>query len=359
MHKTPAFAVAGLLLLGALSPAGAQQQPAAEPAAASAPQPMVWTDPDFEAIGKALSGNWKTTAPVGQFGDASATADVLMSIAPASLADVPNALYVECARADSVDHPYRASFLQLYRREGKIRMRTLEVRDPNSPLNNLLIGLWAAPEYIPQVRRDVLIATLDMNVTKGADGWVAETPYPYPTALGGAFEMTSRMKIGNGRLETSDRGYDANGKVVWGASEGDKYTFEHTDAPFGVTRNENGLVVITLRQATGEQPSAEGDTVAFQYTGWLTNGVMFDTSRRQGKRPLQYVVPGSMIEGWTRATEGMAKGDWRKFIVPAELAWGPSSAAGGAIPANSTVIFEAECVFLQPAAAGAGEEDGH
>lgn len=369
MIKTPLFALAGLLLLGS-APAVLAQNEAQPAGVAQADQNFsaiawedwvanAWTDPEFEAIGAALTGSWKTTKAVAQFGDASESSDVIMSIAPARVTQLPNALYVETARADSPDHPYRAAFLQLYKHSGKTRIRTLEVRDPNSPLNNLLVGLWAAPEYLPDISRDALIATLDMDVTKVGDGWVAETPYPYPTALGGAFEMTSRMKIAPGRIETGDRGYDADGKIIWGASEGDKYVFEPTPAPFHVDRNEMGLIVITLRDNADGEAAQEGDTIAFQYTGWLTDGTMFDTSRRQGKRPLQYVSPGNMIEGWTLATEGMSRGDWRKFIVPAALAWGPSSAAGGMIPANSTVMFEAECVFLQPAAPPTPEGPGN
>jgi hypothetical protein len=346
------LAAAGLLAAAgapaALAQAGAPQpaqpaQPVAEPAVPT------WSEEEFASIAELLTGSWRTTGPVG---DVEPT-DVVMSIAPVKLTTLPDALYLEIARSDTLDRPYTKSFLQLYRRQGEIRMRTLEVRDPNSDVQNLLIGMWAAPEFMPDVDIKELLGTLDLELKRSGDGWVGETPYPYPTAVKGAVEMTSRIEIAPGRLQTADRGYDADGNVVWGASEGEHYVFEPTEPPFQVERDELGVVIITLRDDTGGEPFVEGDTVAFQYTGWLTDGTMFQTSRRQGNRPLQYQAPQppqGLIEGWKIATAGMSRGDWRKFVVPSELGFGPSSAGGGLIPPDATLIFETELVHVQPAA---------
>jgi FKBP-type peptidyl-prolyl cis-trans isomerase FkpA len=344
MKTTATIAAIAGLTLGATPTLHAQVSTAEAEVLPAIPDPeMNWSDSDFAEIAGLLTGTWKTTSPVDLFDGSGEQAEIVMSIAPAPLSTLPDALYVETARADAPDRPYRAAFLQLYWRQGEIRMRTLEVRDPNSPVNNLLIGMWAAPGLMPDIPREAMIATLDLTLTRSGDGWVGRTPYPYPSALGEAVEMTSRMQIGPGRLVTADRGYDAEGKVVWGAGEGDAYTFAPAEPPFVAEARHLGLVVITLRDEESPVP-VEGDTVAFQYTGWLTNGQMFDTSRRQGARPLQYTIPGNLIEGWNIATEGMSQGDWRKFIVPPELGYGSSSAAGGNIPANSTLIFEAELV---------------
>lgn len=345
MRPMHVLAAAGLTLAACLAPAAAQDaQPDVSAEASQETAEVTWSESEFGEIAEMLTGSWRTTSPVG----ADEPVEIVMSIAPATLTDLPDALYVEIARADSLDQPYSKSFLQLYRRQGEIRMRTLEVRDPNSPMQNLLTGLWAAPRYIPDVPVESLLGTLDLEFTRAGDGWVGETPYPYPTAVNGAVEMTSRMRITPGRIETADRGYDADGNVVWGADEGESYVFEPTDPPFEVERDELGLIAITLRDDTTDQPVGEGDTVAFQYTGWLTDGTMFDTSRRQGKRPLQYQAPGNLIEGWKLATEGMSRGDWRKFIVPSSLGYGSSGAGGGMIPPNATLIFEAELLYVQP-----------
>ncbi len=358
IRRTYALAFASLAI--AAAPLAAQDgheghnhgtPPATPPRIQAAPETlqMSWSDPAFAEIAEMLTGSWKTARPVAMLnGEPGDTSDVIMSVAPARLSTLPDALYIETARADSPDQPYRAAFLQLYRRQGEVRMRTLEVRDPNNPINNLLLGMWAVPQYMPDIPRDAMIATLDLEFTKTDDGWVGETPYPYPTALGGAFEMTSRMKLTEGRIESADRGYNADGDVVWGASEGDTYVFEPTASPLAVDTHELGVITITLRDR--DTPEAvDGDTVTFQYTGWLTNGQMFDTSRRQGARPYEYTLPASAIEGWNIATFGMTEGDWHKFIVPSELGYGPSSAAGGRIPPNSTLIFEAELVNVRKA----------
>ncbi|HZW09429.1 MAG TPA: CpcT/CpeT family chromophore lyase [Phycisphaerales bacterium] len=349
MRRTHVLAAAGLLVMAAGAPAALGQGETPEPAQAAqpeaAPAAPAWSEEDFASIAGLLTGSWRTTQAVGQ----EEPTEIVMSIVPARLSALPDAMYLEIARSDSLDRPYTRSFLQLYRRQGEIRMRTLEVRDPNSDLQNLLIGMWAAPEYIPDIQMKDLLGTLDLALTRSGDGWVGETPYPYPTAVNGAVEMTSRIEIAPGRLQTADRGYDADGNVVWGVSEGEYYVFEPTEPPFEVERNELGLVAITLRDDTTAEPFAEGDTVAFQYTGWLTNGTMFATSRRQGERPLQYQVPGTLVEGWKLGTEGMSKGDWRKFIVPPSLGYGPSGAGAGRIPPDATLVFETELVHVQPA----------
>lgn len=355
MTRVLAFAaslLAGVPLAATAQDAGAPAQPEAQPEAQSEadaqPWSMTWTEPVFEQLAQQIIGSWKTTGPVDEFGDPSQQAEVLMSVSPAKLSQLPDAMYVECARADSPERPYRQAFLQLYRRQGEIRLRTLEVRGAGNPVSGMLVGLWAAPDLIPDVPRDDLIATLDLQFSKAGAGWVGETPYPYPTAVGGAVEMTSRMKLGGDRIETSDRGYGADGAVLWGPAKDESYVFERVDPYVSVDRRKSGVVIITLKDNTETTPFADGDRVAFQYTGWLTDGRMFDTSRRPNRNPLTYVSPsGSIIPGWQIATEGMSEGDWRKFVLPSKLAYGPNSAARGAIPPNSTLVFEAECVLVK------------
>lgn len=349
-QKTRLSVLALAALMTAAAPLAAQDDASAgtQPAAEAAAFEMTWSDPAFGEIANTLIGSWKTTSPVAQMDDESKTSNIVMSFGPAKLSSLPNALYVETARADTPDQPYRAAFLQFYRRQGAIRMRTLEVRDQNNPINNLLIGMWALPQFIPDIPRDAMIATLDMEFTKTSDGWVGETPYPYPTAIGGATEMTSRMKVSKGRIETADRGLNADGNIVWGAGQGGAYTFEPVEAPFALETNDLGVIMLTLRDAPTPEP-VDGDTVAFSYTGWVTSGQLFDTSRRQGGRPYQYTLPANAIEGWNLATAGMSEGDWKKFIVPSDLGYGPSSAAGGRITPHSTLIFEAELVGVRQA----------
>ena len=338
------------LLAMALGLAGAPAMGLAQDSEAQ-PEPwaMTWSDGDFAEIASALIGNWKTTEQVAVTGEDGAATEVVMSISPAKLSELPDALYVETARADSVEQPYRSAFLQFYRRQGEIRLRTLEIRGPGNPVIRMLIGLWAAPEYVPDIPRDALIATLDLELAGTSDGWVFETPYPYPTAVGGAVEMTSRMKLTGDRIEAADRGIGADGGVLWGPGEGESYVFERTEAPFTVVRDDSGVVIITLHEEEGED-SKPSDTMVVEYSGWLSNGFMFGTSRAgRNPRPLKYVIPpAGYIPGWLIGTEGMGLHDWRKLIVPPDMGYAEKGAMNGTIPPGSTLVFEVECVSLEP-----------
>ncbi|MCC7390130.1 MAG: FKBP-type peptidyl-prolyl cis-trans isomerase [Phycisphaerales bacterium] len=348
MRMTPKLAVVAALLAGAPLASAQDAVADAQPASPAAPWSMTWTDPVFEQIAGLMIGSWKTTGPVGEFADPTRQAEVVMSIAPAKLSGLPDALYVETARADSPEQPYRSAFVQFYRRQGEVRLRTLEVRAPGNPVISMMVGLWVKPEFLPDVPRNDLIATLDLQFDKGATGWAGQTPYPYPTAVGGAVEMTSSMELGGDRIRTADRGYGADGAVLWGPAEGEAYEFVRTDPYFSARWDDRGATIITLRDNAETKPYAPGDRVAFQYSGWVTTGRLFDTSRRPGKNPLSYIVPsGSLIPGWAVGTDGMSLGDWCKFIVGPELGYGPRSAAGGGIPPNSTLVFEAECVMVE------------
>lgn len=341
-------AICAAIVAGA--PAWAALAQPVEPAPPTLAGPMVWTEEEFERIGSLLAGSWRSTSPVDLFpGQEGEPTDIIVSVAPVKLSQLPDAMYMEISRADSSGRPYRQVLTQLYRRQGAIRMRTLEIRNQNTDTSNLLVGMWAAPEHMPDLPRDLFIATLDLELTASGDGYVGKTPYPYPTATGGAVEMTSEVAFTPDSLVTIDRGYDASGAVVWGSAESGKYTYTRCESPMAATKGEDGFVAIHLRDAGEGAPIADGASVAMHYTGWLSNGRMFETSRRQGGRTASYVAPGELIEGWRKGAEGMRKGDWRKIIVPPALGYGASTALGGVIPSNATLIFEIECMFVTPA----------
>lgn len=84
-----------------------------------------------------------------------------------------------------------------------------------------------------------------------------------------------------------------------------------------------------------------GQTVSVHYTGWLTNGSKFDSSKDRGQ-PFQFKLgAGQVIRGWDEGVAGMKIGGKRKLVIPAELGYG-SRGAAGAIPPDSTLIFEVE-----------------
>ena len=93
---------------------------------------------------------------------------------------------------------------------------------------------------------------------------------------------------------------------------------------------------------TGEV-AKKGDVVTVHYVGTLTNGTMFDASRKHGDKGFTFTLGvGQVIKGWDMGVEGMKVGGKRHLTIPSELAYGNQSVAGGLIPANSTLIFEVE-----------------
>ena len=107
----------------------------------------------------------------------------------------------------------------------------------------------------------------------------------------------------------------------------------------------SGLIIETL--ATGSGPLAKsGDKVSVHYTGWLTNGTKFDSSRDRNDPFSFRLGTGQVIPGWDEGVAGMQPGGKRRLTVPAHLAYG-SRGAGGVIPPNAVLIFDVELLAIQ------------
>src|SRR6476469_9794883 len=84
-----------------------------------------------------------------------------------------------------------------------------------------------------------------------------------------------------------------------------------------------------------------GQRVSVHYTGWLTNGTKFDSSKDRGQ-PFQFKLgAGEVIKGWDQGVAGMKIGGKRKLTIPPDLGYG-ARGAGGVIPPNATLVFEVE-----------------
>jgi len=323
-------------------------QPAGEEAQVAASEPFApsWSDEEIAHVAEMLTGTWQTAEPVAEFGsETDGAVRIVMQIWPVPVAGVDNALYVETARADELGEPYRQAIFALYRYKDNIRLRTYEFRLPAESLG-AMVGTWAAPDYFPSTSRESLIATLDVELEETSGGYAGATPYPYPTGEKGAVEMTSRVELYPERMVTADRGFDANGQVVWGAESSSQWTWNKIENPVKVIHFDKGVVAVEYAHPEGDaiQP---GDSLHMHYSGWTGDGHMFDSSRpRQRPYVFAWPAPGRLIDGWNIAAEGMTVGTKRRLIIPSEAGYGERGQPRANIPPNATLYFEIELMHF-------------
>jgi FKBP-type peptidyl-prolyl cis-trans isomerase len=97
----------------------------------------------------------------------------------------------------------------------------------------------------------------------------------------------------------------------------------------------------------GKGPAAKtGDTVSMEYTGWLTDGTVFDSN--VGKAPFTFKIGnGDVIPGWDQGIPGMKVGGERQLIIPPSLGYGAQGTPGGPIPPNATLKFQVKLLSIQ------------
>jgi FKBP-type peptidyl-prolyl cis-trans isomerase FkpA len=85
--------------------------------------------------------------------------------------------------------------------------------------------------------------------------------------------------------------------------------------------------------------------ITVHYTGWLTNGKKFDSSKDRDE-PFVFVLgAGQVIQGWDEGFAGMKVGGKRKLTIPPHMGYG-AHGAGGVIPPNATLVFEVELLAV-------------
>jgi FKBP-type peptidyl-prolyl cis-trans isomerase len=107
----------------------------------------------------------------------------------------------------------------------------------------------------------------------------------------------------------------------------------------------SGLKYTDTKVGTGAEAKA-GQNVSVHYTGWLTNGTKFDSSKDRGQ-PFVFPLGGRrVIQGWDEGVQGMKVGGVRKLTIPPNLGYG-AQGAGGVIPPNATLVFEVELLDVR------------
>lgn len=108
---------------------------------------------------------------------------------------------------------------------------------------------------------------------------------------------------------------------------------------------KTGLIYETVKEGTGAE-AKPGQTITVHYTGTLTDGRKFDSSRDKGDPITFQLGTHQVIQGWDEGLSGMRVGERRKLTIPPEMAYGPTGRPP-VIPPNATLLFDVELLAVK------------
>jgi peptidylprolyl isomerase len=110
--------------------------------------------------------------------------------------------------------------------------------------------------------------------------------------------------------------------------------------PKTALKTKSGLASRVLKAGNGAIHPSPSSTVTVNYTGWTTDGKMFDSSITRGQ-PATFPLNG-VIAGWTEGLQLMVTGEQRRFWIPEELAY---KGQAGAPP--GMLVFDVELISIK------------
>ena len=109
--------------------------------------------------------------------------------------------------------------------------------------------------------------------------------------------------------------------------------------PAGSLKTTSGLSTLVLQPGKGTRHPRPSDRVTVHYSGWTTDGKMFDSSVARGA-PATFAVNG-VIAGWTEGLQMMVEGEKRRFWIPESLAY-----KGQPGQPKGMLVFEVELIKI-------------
>src|SRR5689334_5975293 len=108
--------------------------------------------------------------------------------------------------------------------------------------------------------------------------------------------------------------------------------------PADATKTPSGLATKVIKPGTGKDHPTKDDVVVVQYTGWKTDGTMFDSSVARGK-PATFGV-ARVISGFSEGLQQMVTGEKRRLWIPEALAY------KGQREPKGTLVFDVELIDI-------------
>jgi FKBP-type peptidyl-prolyl cis-trans isomerase len=110
-------------------------------------------------------------------------------------------------------------------------------------------------------------------------------------------------------------------------------------APKDAKRTPSGLAYKVIKPGTGKEHPTAASAVTVHYTGWTTDGKMFDSSVTRGQ-PATFPL-NRVIAGWTEGVQLMVEGETTRFWIPENLAY------KGQRPPLGMLVFDVELLKIQ------------
>ena len=112
--------------------------------------------------------------------------------------------------------------------------------------------------------------------------------------------------------------------------------------PSDAQKTASGLASKVITPGKGMEHPTATSSVTVHYTGWTTDGKMFDSSVTRNM-PATFPLNG-VIKGWTEGVQLMVVGEKRRFWIPGALAYDNSTRPG--VP-KGVLVFDVELISIR------------